>query len=49
VKQDLRDTLGNSIRGARYHFRKKNGPIADAAAFLDNNNIGGGGAQGEEN
>ncbi|CAF1117058.1 unnamed protein product [Adineta steineri] len=35
---DLRETLGNCIRGARYQFRKKNGSISDAAAFLENDN-----------
>ena len=46
---DLRETLGNSIRGARYHFRKKNGNIADAAAFLDKDNVNGSDYSREQN
>ena len=41
--QDLRETLSNSIRGARYHFRKKNGDIANAMAFVEKDNIDEGG------
>ncbi|CAF2383847.1 unnamed protein product [Rotaria sp. Silwood2] len=37
--QDIRETLGNSIRGARFHFRKKINTINDAAVFLDNDNV----------
>jgi hypothetical protein len=41
VLQDLRETLGNSIRGARYHYRKKNGDISEAVAFLEADNVNG--------
>ena len=36
--QELRDVLGNSIRGARYHWRKLTNSINHATAALQRQN-----------
>lgn len=36
--QDLKDALSNSIRGARYHWRRINDTIAHAAAAVNGGN-----------
>ena len=41
--------MGNSIRGARYQFRKKNVDVAEAAAFLEADNFSGGDSIRETN
>jgi hypothetical protein len=38
--QDMREALSNSIRGARYHFRRTHGDISHAVALFEKDNNG---------